>query len=43
MGNRAVGLGHAHPTVLKAVRRELSRGCNFTRPSPVEVACASSS
>ncbi len=40
MGNRTVGLGHAHPGVLKAVRRELARGCNFTRPSPVEVACA---
>lgn len=40
MGNRTVGLGHAHPAVLEAVRRELSRGCNFTRPSPIEVACA---
>lgn len=40
MGNRAVGLGHAYPPVLKAVRRELTQGCNFTRPSPVETACA---
>jgi glutamate-1-semialdehyde 2,1-aminomutase len=40
MGNRAVGLGHAHPPVLKAVQQELSRGVNFTRPSPIEVACA---
>lgn len=40
MGNRAVGLGHAHPAVLRAVRRQLARGCNFTRPSPVEVVCA---
>ena len=40
MGNRAVGLGHAHPAVLEAVRRELSRGCNFTRPATIEVACA---
>ncbi len=40
MGNRAVGLGHAFPPVLDAVRRELTRGCNFTRPSPIEVACA---
>jgi glutamate-1-semialdehyde 2,1-aminomutase len=40
MGNRAVGLGHAYPPVLEAVQRELSRGGNFTRPSPIEVACA---
>jgi glutamate-1-semialdehyde 2,1-aminomutase len=40
MGNRAVGLGHAYPAVLEAVRRELGRGCNFTRPSPIEVECA---
>jgi glutamate-1-semialdehyde 2,1-aminomutase len=40
MGNRAVGLGHAYPAVLDAVQRELVRGGNFTRPSPVEVACA---
>ncbi len=40
MGNRAVGLGHAYPPVVEAVRRELTRGCNFTRPSPLEVSCA---
>ncbi len=40
MGNRAVGLGHAYPPVIEAAQRELSRGCNFTRPSPIEVACA---
>jgi len=40
MGNRAVGLGHAYPPVIEAARRELTRGCNFTRPSPLEVACA---
>lgn len=40
MGNRAVGLGHAYPSVLKAVEAELARGCNFTRPNPIEVACA---
>ena len=40
MGNRAVGLGHAYSTVLRAVQQELTRGCNFTRPSPIEVACA---
>jgi glutamate-1-semialdehyde 2,1-aminomutase len=40
MGNRAVGLGHAYPAVLEAVQRELFHGSNFTRPSPLEVACA---
>jgi glutamate-1-semialdehyde 2,1-aminomutase len=40
MGNRAVGLGHAFEPVVKAVRDELDRGCNFTRPSSIEVACA---
>ena len=40
MGNRAVGLGHAYPAVLEAVQRELPRGTNFARPSPLEVACA---
>jgi glutamate-1-semialdehyde 2,1-aminomutase len=40
MGNRTVGLGHAYPSVLQAAQQELSRGANFTRPSPLEVACA---
>jgi glutamate-1-semialdehyde 2,1-aminomutase len=40
MGNRAVALGHAHPAVLEAVRRQLELGCNFTRPAPIEVECA---
>jgi glutamate-1-semialdehyde 2,1-aminomutase len=40
MGNRAVGLGHAYPALIEAVRRELARGSNFTRPSPIEVECA---
>ena len=40
MGNRTVALGHAFPTVVDAAMRELSRGSNFTRPSPIEVACA---
>jgi glutamate-1-semialdehyde 2,1-aminomutase len=40
MGNRAVGLGHAYPAVVKAAREALDQGCNFTRPSPIEVACA---
>ncbi len=42
MGNRAVALGHAYPPILKAVAEELARGCNFTRPAPIEVACAES-
>src|SRR5919109_5540755 len=33
MGNRAVGLGHAFPPVLAAVRQVLENGCNFTRPA----------
>ena len=40
MGNRAVGLGHAYAPVVDAVRAELQRGCNFTRPSSIEVECA---
>jgi glutamate-1-semialdehyde 2,1-aminomutase len=40
MGNRAVALGHAYPNVLKAVEKELSRGCSFTRPSTIELTCA---
>ncbi|MDX6750230.1 glutamate-1-semialdehyde 2,1-aminomutase [Geminicoccaceae bacterium 1502E] len=40
MGNRAVTLGHCFPPVIRAVQRELRRGSNFTRPSPIEVACA---
>ena len=40
MGNRAVGLGHAYPPVVEAAQRELLRGVNFTRPSPIEPACA---
>lgn len=40
MGLRAVGLGHAFPGVIDAVRNELARGCNFTRPSPREVEAA---
>ncbi len=40
MGLRAVALGHAFPRVVEAARRELERGTNFVRPSPLEVACA---
>ncbi len=39
-GSRAVTLGHAHPAVVAAVRRELERGSNFTRPAAIELACA---
>ncbi len=40
MGNRAVGLGHGFPRVVAAATAALSGGCNFTRPSPVEIDCA---
>ncbi|MBK3744798.1 glutamate-1-semialdehyde 2,1-aminomutase [Paraburkholderia aspalathi] len=40
MGNRAVGLGHAYPPVISAVESVLRDGCNFTRPSMIEVECA---
>ena len=36
MGLRSVILGHAYPAVLDAVRDELVRGSNFTRPAPIE-------
>ncbi|MFB8752568.1 glutamate-1-semialdehyde 2,1-aminomutase [Streptomyces parvulus] len=39
-GLRSVSLGHAHPRVVEAVRRELDRGSNFVRPSAVEVEAA---
>ncbi len=39
-GLRSVSLGHAHPRVLEAVRRELGRGANFVRPSVVEADAA---
>ncbi len=40
MGNRAVGLGHAYPPILRAVEKALQDGCNFTRPARIEVECA---
>lgn len=40
MGLRAVALGHAFAPVVEAVKRELEKGGNFTRPSPIEVECA---
>ncbi|MFF9905918.1 glutamate-1-semialdehyde 2,1-aminomutase [Streptomyces olivaceus] len=39
-GLRSVSLGHAHPRVIEAVRRELDRGSNFVRPSVVELEAA---
>ncbi|GAA2243140.1 glutamate-1-semialdehyde 2,1-aminomutase [Streptomyces amakusaensis] len=39
-GLRSVSLGHTHPRVIGAVRRELDRGSNFVRPSIVEVEAA---
>ena len=40
MGLRSVTLGHAYPSVVEAVTRQLSRGSNFNRPSPIELECA---
>lgn len=40
MGLRSVGLGHAFPRVIEAVKNELANGSNFTRPSPREVEAA---
>lgn len=39
-GNRCVALGHAFPDVLNAVRRELEKGVNFTRPALIELEAA---
>ena len=39
-GLRSVSLGHAHPRVVEAVRREIERGSNFVRPSIMEVEAA---
>jgi glutamate-1-semialdehyde 2,1-aminomutase len=39
-GLRAVSLGHRHPKVLEAVRREIDRGSNFVRPSIIELEAA---
>jgi glutamate-1-semialdehyde 2,1-aminomutase len=40
MGLRAVTLGHAYPSVIEAVARQLEFGTNFNRPAPIEVECA---
>ncbi|MDH4094087.1 MAG: glutamate-1-semialdehyde 2,1-aminomutase [Betaproteobacteria bacterium] len=39
-GLRSVGLGHAYPAVIDAVRRQLELGANFVRPSVIELECA---
>jgi glutamate-1-semialdehyde 2,1-aminomutase len=39
-GLRSVSLGHAHPRVVRAVRRELDRGANFVRPAAIEAEAA---
>ena len=40
MGCRAVTLGHAFPSVVKAVRETVQFGSNFSRPATIEVECA---
>jgi glutamate-1-semialdehyde 2,1-aminomutase len=40
MGLRAVTLGHGFRPVVEAAYREMQKGINFTRPSPIEVECA---
>ena len=40
MGLRAVGLGHAFPPVVEAVRASLELGTNFTRPAAIELEAA---
>jgi len=39
-GLRAVTLGHGYPAVVEAAAREMARGLNFVRPSPLEARCA---
>lgn len=40
MGLRSVTLGHCFPPVLEAVREQLEKGSNFTRPSVMELVLA---
>jgi glutamate-1-semialdehyde 2,1-aminomutase len=40
MGLRTSILGHAYPRIIEAVATELPNGCNFTRPSPLELELA---
>jgi len=42
MGLRSVTLGHAYPAVVEAVSRQVQLGCNFVRPSAIELECAES-
>ena len=39
-GVRAVTLGHAYPTVVEAVRRQVDLGSNYVRPALIELECA---
>jgi len=39
-GLRAVTLGHAHPRVVEAARKQMELGANFTRPASIELDCA---
>jgi glutamate-1-semialdehyde 2,1-aminomutase len=40
MGNRVMILGHGHEPVLDAVKREIDRGVNYTRPGILELELA---
>lgn len=40
MGLRAVSLGHGYRSVVEAAHRQMLRGSNFTRSSPIELECA---
>jgi glutamate-1-semialdehyde 2,1-aminomutase len=40
MGLRTVILGHCYPAVLRAVKKQLNLGSNFTRPSRIETELA---
>jgi glutamate-1-semialdehyde 2,1-aminomutase len=40
MGNRVIILGHAYPAVNEAVKRQIDRGVNFTRPGYLELELA---
>ena len=40
IGCRAVTLGHAFEPIVDAVRNELTKGVNFSRPAEIEINCA---
>ena len=40
MGNRVIALGHNHPVVNRAVKHQIDRGLNFTRPGILELELA---